>query len=297
MKWFGRKESKKGIKRRPSKQSQAKGKRLVERLRPMAKRLEPYLAGLRSMRSVVWILGPLAAGVALFWMATALGSSSGLFQAAEIELKGNNHVERKALLAVAGLEPAPNLLAIDLNEVSSRILSEPWIEGVKLVRHLPNRLEVEVVERHGAAVVATSRKDAPSAVLVDSQGVVLRAARAEDSELVPVVVGVKGQVPSPGTRFTDPSVVSGLEVLRVTEGLPLVGRSSLAVVDCSYPGRIVLKGRKSEAVVVVRGGNLERKFARLRTLAAELKRRHRSIRYIDLSFNHRVIVKGTDKET
>lgn len=297
MKWFGRKESRKSIKRRPSKQSKGKGKRPLELFGNMSKRLEPFLSGLRSLRSVVWILGPLAGIVALFWMATALGSSSSLFQAAEIELKGNNHVERKALFALAGLEPAPNLLAMDLNEVSSRILSEPWIEGVKLVKHLPNRLEVVVVERQGAAVVATSRKEAPSAVLVDSQGVVLRAARVKDSQLFPVVVGAKGQVPSPGTSFTDPSVLSGLEVLRVTEGLPLVGRSSLAVVDCSYPGRIVLKGRKNQAVVVVRGGNLERKFARLRTLAAELKRRHESIRYIDLSFKHRVIVKGTDKET
>jgi hypothetical protein len=48
--------------------------------------------------------------------------------------------------------------------------------------------------------------------------------------------------------------------------------------------------------VAVRGGDLERKFARLKTLAKELKRRHGSIQYIDLSFERRVIIKGVDKD-
>ena len=170
------------------------------------------------------------------------------------------------------------------------------VERLKLERHLPNRLVVEVVEREVVAVVRAPGRAGPTDVLVDGAGVVLREAEADDRLRLPVVVGARDPAPRPGARFTDPHVVAGLAVLQATEGVPLMGRRSLAVVDCTYADRIILKGRGSEAVVAVRGGHLERKFARLKTVAAELKRRHGSIRYIDLSFDRRVIVKGADRD-
>lgn len=242
------------------------------------------------------VLLPVAAAVALIWGASLAGASSGLFEAAEVEVSGLERVERENLLALGGLEPASNLLAMDLNEVASRLVSEPWVKAVRLERRLPNRLLVEVKERKAVAVVAATGTGGPKAVLVDEEGVVLGAATDEDRRRFSTVVGAKGYPPAPGSTFEDPAVTSGLAVLRATEGLPLVGRNSLAVVDCTYPGRIVLRGRRSHAVVAVRGGDLERKFARLKTLAEELKRRHGSIEYIDLSFERLVIIKGVEKD-
>jgi cell division protein FtsQ len=225
-----------------------------------------------------------------------VGASSGLFKAAEVEVRGLSQVDRDGLLSRAGLNPAPNLLALDLNELASRLISEPWLKHVRLERRLPNRLLVEVVERRPVAVVTSSGKGGPATVLVDEEGMVLMAASDEDRRRYPIVRGASRPTPSLGSRFSDPAVASGLAVLQATKDLPLVGRKSLAVIECSYPGRIILRGRKSHAVVAVRGGDLERKFARLKTLAKELKRRHGSIQYIDLSFERRVIIKGVDKD-
>lgn len=291
MRWFGRKkaERKNPLKAlRPRKPARGRTKGRLGRF------LEPFRARLGWARMAVRVGAPVAAVVALAWGATALGAFSGFFKAAEVEVRGLHQVERDGMLRRSGLRPAPNLLALDLNEVASRILSEPWVKRVRLERRLPNRLSVEVVERSPAAVVTASREGGPGAVLVDPEGVVLRAAGDEDIRRLPVIAGAKGPAPSPGSVFDERAVASGLAVLQATEGLPLVGRESLAVVDCSYPGRIVMRGRRSHAVVVVRGGDLERKFARLRTLAEELKRRHGSIEYIDLSFERRVIIKGAN---
>ncbi|MFQ6671822.1 MAG: cell division protein FtsQ/DivIB [Candidatus Tectimicrobiota bacterium] len=239
--------------------------------------------------------GPVVAAVGLVWVASAVGASSPLFQAAEVEVTGLRQLERDRLLRRAGLEPAPNLLALDLQEATARLLAEPWVERVKVERRLPHRLVVEVVERTAMAVVRAPGREGSTAVLVDGQGVVLRAAEAEDHLRYPALVGAQGPAPPPGSRFADPPVAAGLAVLQATEGVPLMGRGSLAVVDCTYAERIILRGRDSEAVVAVRGADLERKFARLKTLATELKRRHGSIRYIDLSFDRRVIVKGVEE--
>lgn len=258
--------------------------------------IEPFRASAGGLKSALKIIAPVAAAVALVWGASLAGASSGLFKAAEVEVSGLHRVGRDGLLALGGLDTGANLLAIDLSEVASRLVSEPWVKTVKLERRLPNRLLVEVLERSVVAVVAASRAGGPEAVLVDEEGLVLGAATDEDRRHYPVVVGAKGYPPAPGSPFDDPAVAAGLAVLRATEGLPLVGRASLAVVDCTYPGRIVLRGRRSHAVVAIRGGDLERKFARLKTLAEELKRRHGSIEYIDLSFERLVIIKGVEKD-
>jgi cell division protein FtsQ len=290
MRWFGRKR------KPPAGRSPARKRRWSLVKKRISRWLEPVRTALRWASVLIKVGWPVAATVALAWAAIVAGSSSPIFTAAEVEVRGLRYLERDGLLLRAGLEPAPNLLAMSLNDVAARLLAEPWVERLKLERHLPNRLVVEVVEREVVAVVRTPGRAGPTDVLVDGEGVVLRAAEAGDRLRLPVVVGARGPAPRPGVRFTDPRVVSGLAVLQATEGVPLMGRRSLAMIDCTYADRIILKGRRSEAVVAVRGGHLERKFARLKTVAAELKRRHGSIRYIDLSFDRRVIVKDADRE-
>ncbi|MFB3071969.1 MAG: cell division protein FtsQ/DivIB [bacterium] len=279
-----------------SERAQARKRRWGLFKRRVSRWLDPARAAIWWGRVLLKVGGPVAAVVALVWAATVIGASSPLFLASDVEVRGLKNLEREGLLKRTGLEPAPNLLALDLSEATSRLLAEPWVERVKLERHLPSRLIVEVVEREAVAVVRAPGRSGAVEVLVDGEGMVLRAAKADDRLRFPVLVGAQGPAPNPGIRFADPKVASGLAVLQATEGLPLMGRRSLAVVDCTYTGRIVLKGRGSQAVVAVRGGDLERKFARLKTLAVELKRRHGNIRYIDLSFDRLVIVKGGDKD-
>ncbi len=290
MRWFGRKC------KPPAGRSPARKRRWSLMKKRISRWMEPVRTAAGWASVLIKVGWPVAATVALAWAAIVAGSSSPIFTAAEVEVRGLRHLERDGLLLRAGLEPAPNLLAMSLNDVAARLLAEPWVERLKLERHLPNRLVVEVVEREVVAVVRAPGRAGPTDVLVDGAGVVLGEAEADDRLRLPVVVGARDPAPRPGARFTDPHVVAGLAVLQATEGVPLMGRRSLAVVDCTYADRIILKGRGSEAVVAVRGGHLERKFARLKTVAAELKRRHGSIRYIDLSFDRRVIVKGADRE-
>jgi cell division protein FtsQ len=285
MRWFGRKRKPPAGKRRWS---------LVKKR--ISRWMEPVRTASGWVRVLIKVGWPAAATVALAWLLVVAGASSSIFVAAEIEVRGLRQLEREGLLRRAGMDPAPNLLAMSLNEVTSRLLAEPYLRRVKLVRRLPNRLVVEVIEREAVAVVRTPGRAGPTDVLVDGEGVVLGTAEPGDRLRLPDVVGARDPAPRPGTRFTDPQVVAALAVLQATEGVPLMGRRSLAVVDCTYSDRIILRGRGSEAVVAVRGGDLERKFARLKTVAAELKRRHGSIRYIDLSFDRRVIVKGADRE-
>jgi hypothetical protein len=238
---------------RPKKQSKG------EFQRRLAQWFRPLRSNLRWARVVVKVGGPVVAVVVLAWGATTIGAFSGFFKAVDVEVRGLHRVAQEGMLSRSGLLPAPNLLALDLNEVASRILGESWIKQVKLERRLPNRLIVDVVERSPVAVITAPKLGGPGEVLVDAHAVVLSAA-----------------APAPGSVFDDPAVASGLAVLHATEGLPLVGRKSLALVDCTYPERIVMRGRRSHTVVVLRGGGLELKFARLKTLAAELKRRHGS---------------------
>ena len=46
-----------------------------------------------------------------------------------------------------------HLFGVELDEVEAALSSHPWVEGVLLRKRLPNRLEVEVVERRPAALL------------------------------------------------------------------------------------------------------------------------------------------------
>lgn len=279
--------------RRKKKASRAKRAR-----RPLpkafSKAFRPVSKGLGLVRGVLSYAGPVAVLLGVLSGVLVLGVSSTIFSLSEIEVRGLESLETEVLLERARLHKGRNLLALDLSEAAARILGHPMVASVRLERRLPGKLIIRVREREPQAVVRVREPQAAVYVVVDGQGVVLREATEKDRQSYPLVVGVKKGLPPAGSRLEDPALEAALAVIRATEGLPLLGRKSLAQVDCSYPGRIVLKGRSSEAVVVVGGGDLERKFARLKTLAAELRRNHRRIRYIDLTFDRQVIVKDAD---
>jgi cell division protein FtsQ len=97
------------------------------------------------------------------------------------------------------------LVAIDVDQVASRVAALPWVEHATVTRAWPNTVQISVVERKPVA-------QAPSAaggfVLVDESGQVLaRRAEAEPGlvtlELPPVAVGPGGNLGRPPVDALD----------------------------------------------------------------------------------------------
>ncbi len=111
-----------------------------------------------------------------------------------IEIEGNRHLSRAQVLSVFGEDIERNVFRASLEERRMELEALPWVEHATVMRLLPNRLRVAIVERTPVAFVRQGKRIG----LVDRSGVLLDM--AEDGEgsgqySFPVVTGITQDLP------------------------------------------------------------------------------------------------------
>ncbi len=71
----------------------------------------------------------------------------------DIQIDGNSHVSRPQMLSIFGEDIGRNLFYVSLSERRKELETLPWVEHATVMRLLPNRLRVSVVERTPVAFV------------------------------------------------------------------------------------------------------------------------------------------------
>lgn len=88
---------------------------------------------------------------------------------ADIQINGNSHVSRPQLLSIFGEDIGRNLFHVPLAQRRVELETLPWVEHATVMRLLPNRLRVSVVERTPVAFA----RQGTGIELVDGYGVLL----------------------------------------------------------------------------------------------------------------------------
>jgi cell division protein FtsQ len=96
-----------------------------------------------------------------------------------IQIAGNNHLTRAQLLSVFGEDVDRNIFTIPLAQRRAELESLPWVAHATVMRLLPNRIKVAIVERTPVAFV----RQGTQIGLVDANGVLfdLPAPDVEDA--------------------------------------------------------------------------------------------------------------------
>lgn len=103
----------------------------------------------------------------------------------QIELSGNRHVDRANILEIFAADRGRSVLRIPLSARRSQIEAIPWVDHATLRRALPNRIEVEILERSPVAFL----RQGSNTDLVDVHGVILEKPVEGDFHF-PVVSGI-----------------------------------------------------------------------------------------------------------
>lgn len=151
--------------------------------------------------------GRIAAGVALLlclgicFAAVALARSVILHDerffipsASAIEFDGNAHVTRAQLMSVFGEDIERNIFSVSLAQRRAELEQLPWVAHATVMRLLPNRLRVSIVERTPVAFV----RQGSHIGLVDAAGVLLDMSSDMKSSAhysFPVVSGISADDP------------------------------------------------------------------------------------------------------
>jgi cell division protein FtsQ len=116
--------------------------------------------------------------------------SMALLHPGQVELAGNRYVSRAAVLEIFSGDRGRSVLLIPLEERRRQLETLPWVEHAVVRRALPNRLEVELVERVPVAFL----RQGSELALVDAHGVILDRPVEGDFHF-PVVTGINVAMP------------------------------------------------------------------------------------------------------
>ena len=168
--------------------------RYLRRQKPVEVRKKSAMRRLRE-DVLPWLKLATLAGAALAVAFTAgrfllYSPSLQLTDPAQVEVVGNQYVSRDAVVAVFSPDRNRSLLRVPLDARRAQIERISWVESARVLRLFPDRIRVEITERHPVVFLRTGSELA----LMDAQGVILERPAQGDFRL-PVVSGLGEAVP------------------------------------------------------------------------------------------------------
>ena len=207
---------------------------------------------------------------------------------AAIEVQGNEHLTRAQLLSIFGEDLERNIFKVPMAERKSQLEQLPWVEHATLMRLLPNRLRISIVERTPVAFVRQGNHIG----LVDGNGVLLDMptdVQANMKYSFPVVNGIAAGDPL-SVRAARMKIYQ-----RFTEDLDRGGEKisrSLSEVDLSNPEDVrALIPDHSNAILVHFGeDNFLERYKKFEEHLAEWKAQYPRLSSADMRYEQQVIL-------
>jgi cell division septal protein FtsQ len=172
--------------------------------------------------------------------ATVFGGYRLALQSSQFALRDVEMDSRRStageLLEKAGVRVGNNLLALDTHAAEQRLLSDPWIQSVRVFRKLPHTLRIVLVEREALALASLDG----GLFLVESSGEPFKAWEEGDPRDLPVLTGVTLEAMTRDRAGAVARLATGLSVLGHYERLPVSQQHRAQEVNLSLDGSVVL---------------------------------------------------------
>lgn len=107
------------------------------------------------------------------------------FAVSDVTVEGRRYTDKTALYIALGVRAGGPVFAFDPQEAHDNVMKLPWTKNVTILRSLPNKIVVKLEEREPIARWQNQDKT----IVIDSDGLELTEARAEEFTNLPLVVG------------------------------------------------------------------------------------------------------------
>lgn len=221
------------------------------------------------------------------WRGRALVVGASMLHVASIEVHGNERLSTGELLGLAdGLGGQP-LLAIGIDRLRDRLMSQPWIAEVTVRRILPNTVDIVVRERRPMAIGRLGNR----LYLVDASGVVIDQYGPSYADIdLPIVDGLAAAPGRDRTMVDEGRAALAGRLLAALRARPdLASRvSQIEMVD-SRNAMVMLEG--DTAMLRLGDRDFVERIQSYIDLAPALRERVMDIDYVDLRFDERLYVR------
>jgi cell division protein FtsQ len=215
------------------------------------------------------------------WTGYSRVMASEKLKVGRVDVRGSHFLSEGEVREMLGPAVGENILALDIDDLKSRLRASPWVADATVRRALPDTLEVEIQERVPLALAEVDRL-----YLMDGEGALIElyGPRTAGFDL-PIVRGLLGL---DAESRADRASRAG-ELLQDLGDL--AGEVSEVQVEASGELRLVLRGKGE----VLRMGAAPPYRKRLQTflgLRSELTARCPDAEYFDLRFRDRIYAQG-----
>jgi cell division protein FtsQ len=208
------------------------------------------------------------------------------FPVQKIEVRGTQRLTHDEIIALTGVTPGQNLLALRLKTIGRQVSTNPWVASVRVQRFFPGTISVSIKERQPVAVINMGLL-----YYLDSNGEPFKPLSHGDMLDFPVVTGI-----SEDDLNADPATIR--ESLKTACDLlaALKQHGSFILADVSEIHYDRLQGftlyTTGGALPIKIGTNdFDNKLQRFARIYQNLMTQRPGLQYIDLDYSDRIVVK------
>jgi len=205
-----------------------------------------------------------------------------------IDAVGLTEVSRSEMLPIFGADVGRNIFFVNLDERRRQLEQLPWVEHATVMRLLPDRIHVQVVERQPVAFVRQGQQ----INLVDANGVLLSmppALMAQHHYSFPVVTGI------------DPNATPEARRARMAVYLRLLGEldangqrlsEQLSEIDMSDPAdaRVLMPEQSTDILAHFGEDHFFDRYQRYKAHIAEWHQQFPKLAAVDLRYDQQVVL-------
>ena len=202
-------------------------------------------------------------------------------------VEGNSIVSGDAIIQQAGISKSSNLLLMNLDDARRRIMENPYIKKVEVMRSLPDDLIVKVVERKPFAILREG-----GLWYVDDEGVAFKEVNlSKDKKFdYPVITGVPKEN-NEASSYRKSVMNQALRIIKELVHRNVIEKEKISEVNfCEIYGFSVYLGKKPYRVILG-FKDVDKKVTRLKTILLKLSESSTLVSSIDMDFKDKAIVK------
>ena len=257
-----------------------------------------YIAQRRRLRgkrllTQAWLLGKSLLGCAccmgLAWGVTIvypLLFEMACFRVRTLDITGLTTLTRDEVVYLLGITEETTLWQLDLPRMGARLTHHPHIKSVVLRREFPHTLRVTVRERTPYLVVGSQAQR----MLVDDEGVVLRAFVPEQDPKMPQVILPQPRLLEPGMHLRQQEVQRAFELHQTFQASPLAEKLRLVSLTVQPSGISIWRFEQYPFDVRLGEEDIPLQLGRLPLALRYITRQNLAVRAVDLSYRKRIII-------
>ena len=216
-------------------------------------------------------------------------NQSPYFNVNEINLVGQKKLSNEELSSWIGPIIGKNIFALELNEISKRLVGHPWIKSASVGRVFPQGIYVEIKER-----VPFAKIQLEQVYVMDNYGVLLGTNVIGENNL-PTITGVKTKNRKIGNNVAKEEIISGLKIMHSLNRLSIFEKNKIDNIHITNRHRITFSTHTKNIKVYMRPEIAQESFENLVLALDVIEKNEKNLSDIDLSFKNRIVIKHGNK--